>query len=171
MPVVSEQRGCCPFQHPITVRARRLTSVLRDQSEMPRSFFFFFFTWSSKVMKVRSISEKKMHLKKKKKRFSYPPSVVICSLWRLVLMQTFTSNYYTFTLRFIQRITRKHAVTCLGYKSNSRVLCIDANYNGTTSWHNYLGIHYIEKDIMCVSTKKPSAIGNAAIEIAVLISL
>lgn len=112
-----------------------------------------------------------MHLKKKKKRFSYPPSVVICSLWRLVLMQTFTSNYYTFTLRFIQRITRKHAVTCLGYKSNSRVLCIDANYNGTTSWHNYLGIHYIEKDIMCVSTKKPSAIGNAAIEIAVLISL
>lgn len=107
----------------------------------------------------------------KEKTFSYPPSVLICSLWRLDLMQTCTSNDHTFTLRFIQRIKRKHAVTFPGYKSNSRVLYIDADYNGTTSWHNYLGIHYIAKDIMCVSTKKPSTIGKAAIEIAVLIFL
>lgn len=89
-------------------------------------------------------------------------------------MQTFTSNYHTFKLRFIRCITRKHAVTSPGYKSNPKVLYIAANYNGTTSWHNYLGIHYMEKDIMCSTTKKKNlspfaCIENVAIERAVLI--
>lgn len=94
-----------------------------------------------------------MHLKKKKDSVTLHLSS-FCSLWRLVFMQTCTSNDHTFTLRFIRHIKRKHAVACPGYKSYSRVLYIDADYNGTTSWHNYLGIHYIAKDIMCVSTKK-----------------